>query len=82
MGAVTWITGGSSHSATVEVTTGRTRSSPFWRSTSPAMKSWAWGRSKYQLSTGRSSGVVPVSCDTGLMSSSGSNWCPRSHSSA
>ena len=27
-------------------------------------------------------GVQPVSCDTGLMSSSGSNWWPRSHSSA
>ena len=40
------------------------------------------GRSKYQLSTRRSSGVVPVSWLTGFRSSSGSNWWPRSHSSA
>ena len=32
------MTGGNSHSATVEVTTGRTRGSAVWRSTSLAMK--------------------------------------------
>ena len=77
-----YITGAASDSRTVLVTTARTCGSRSHSSISSSRTLWYCGRSKYQLATGRSSGVVPVSWLTGSISSSGSNWWPRSHSSA
>ena len=77
-----YTTGGARNSLMVCGTMGRTSGSASSASTCFFRNSVNAGRSKYQFSTGRISGVTPVSDDFGAIRSSGAKLWPRSHSSA